>query len=361
MPLNILHVDTEKTWRGGERQALWLIKLLPRHEFTSIVAAPAKGAFFHRVSGLDCTVVPFTMLGEWDILAAWRLSRMVKKYAVSIIHAHSSHALGIAACARKFCRVKLVASRRVDYHVRSNMFSKWKYKQADRIVAISDAVREVLIGDGVSPDRIDVVKSGIEFTHSAPVEKSVRREEMGIPPGNHVVGIVGALTSQKDHDTFVESARLVKEQIPNTTFLIIGEGERRKEIEMLIDRRGLARDVIMAGFRNDVMELIEFMDVYVVSSAFEGMGTSTLDAMYRGKPVVATNVGGVPEIVEDGETGFLVSQGDYAAMAEKIIFLLRNTEQARTMGEAARLKVREFSVEKTAQKTAEVYRKLLKL
>lgn len=359
MPLNLLHVDTEKTWRGGERQAYFLIKNLAGSEFINYVAAPPKNPFFKQVQTLPCTIIPFTMRGEWDICAAWRLSRIIKEYDINLVHAHTSHALGIAALAKLFCSVKLVASRRVDYALRKNIFSALKYRSADRIIAISDAIKRILITHGIPEEKIEVVKSGTELKRSSPMEVLVLWEDLPIPPENNLIGIVGALTAQKDHDTFVKAAKRVKEKLPNTTFLIVGEGQRRKDITELITKLGLENDIIMTGFRDDVMDLIELMDVYVVSSCFEGMGTSTLDAMFREKPVVATNVGGIPEIVEDGKTGFLVPVGDDKAMAEKIIFLFNNKKKAADMGKAGREKVKDFSVEKTAKQTIQVYKKVL--
>ena len=102
MPLNILHVDTEKTWRGGERQAYFLIKYLSDIEFKSYIAAPSSAPIFKRVSELSCTLIHFTMGGEWDLLAAFRLSRIIRQYKIDIVHAHTSHALGIASMAKLF-------------------------------------------------------------------------------------------------------------------------------------------------------------------------------------------------------------------------------------------------------------------
>lgn len=359
MPWQILHVDTERSWRGGERQALWLMQLLPGDEFESILAAPIETPFAVQAAAAGKRVVHFSLWGEWDIFAAWKLKGLIAKNNVSLVHAHSSHALGVAACARKLHPFKLVASRRVDFHLRKNMFSRWKYAQADHIIAISDAIRQVLISDGIPSTRIRVVKSGIRIRETKPIDRDQIKQTIRIPKNNKVVGMVAALAPHKDHRTFLEAARIIKNQLPGVTFLIVGEGPLYRSVTDTIQELGLKQQVVMTGFREDVSDLIGIMDVYAVSSYLEGMGTSTLDAMQAGRPVVATRVGGIPEIVEDGVTGYLVGPRDPGALAEKIIGLLNDEKTARAMGEKGMNRSRQFSVENTAQGTAQVYREIL--
>lgn len=357
-PLKILHVNTEKTWRGGERQACNLVKKLPRDEFVSIIAAPKHTPFFEHLTALGFTVCPFDMMGEWDVLSAWRLGRIVSHNAVSIIHAHSSHALGIAALTKYFVNVKLLASRRVDFHINKNIFSRWKYAQADTIAAISDGIKKVLLSDGIAADRISVVKSGIELDKRPDKNKESIKNKLRIPHENKVVGIIAALAPHKDHHTFVESAAIVKRKFKHTTFLIIGDGELKSRISRHIHSCGLNNNVIMTGFVSDVLNIIQILDVCVVSSYLEGMGTSTLDAMNLGVPVVATRVGGIPEIVADGCSGYLVPPRNPGALAEKIIAVLKDSKLAGRMGTQGKRKAQDYDIENTVMQTAEIYRRL---
>ena len=126
-PYNILHVDSEKTWRGGQRQTLLLMKHLPRDEFRSFVAAPARGSLSAHAVQAGFSVQRLRMFGEWDIIAAWRIARLCRQLDIDLIHAHSAHALGVCVIAKKLYRLPVVGSRRVDFHIKKNIFSRWKY------------------------------------------------------------------------------------------------------------------------------------------------------------------------------------------------------------------------------------------
>ncbi|MFH1380230.1 MAG: glycosyltransferase [bacterium] len=358
MPLNILHINTEKTWRGGERQAAFLISMLPTHEFNSIIAAPMHAPFAQKMVQSGKNVIDFNMRGEWDLIAAFKLKKIIKQHAVKLIHAHSSHALGIAALVKCMIPVTIIASRRVDFHLRKNIFSKWKYTRADRIIAVSDGIKQVLLSDGINEKYISVVKSGVRLNQHSEINTDTLKLKLSIPDDHKVVGIIGALAPHKDHHTFVESALKVIQICPKTTFLIVGEGGLKNEIEQHIRAKGMQSHIIMTGFRDDVMSIIQLLDIYVSSSYLEGLGTTTLDAMKFGIPVVATNVGGIPEIVEHDNTGYLVPPRNPSALADRIIELLRNTPRAYEMGKNGMTKVRDFNIEYTVKQTADIYRSL---
>ncbi|MBD3271804.1 MAG: glycosyltransferase [Elusimicrobia bacterium] len=359
MPLTILHVDTEKTWRGGERQAYFLIRALTRAQYVNIVAAPRSGEFAKRTASLPCTHVDCDPWGEWDMIAGWKLSRIAAVHKVDIIHAHTAHALGVCALASLFSSARLVASRRVDFHLKKHMFSSWKYGRADMIIAISNGIKNVLREDNIPDDKITVVHSGVEIDKRIKGVAPQSKQSLHIPDGALVVGAVGALAPHKDHLTLCKAALMVRKKIPSVVFLIVGDGPLRDKLKCFITQNQLERTVIMTGFRNDVDDLIEIMDVYAVSSYLEGMGTATLDAMVFKKPVVATRTGGIPEIVADNHSGYLVPPRDPQALAEKIIDLVEQPDLRERFGKNGFERVHQFSVEAMAEKTMAVYARIM--
>ena len=183
--------------------------------------------------------------------------------------------------------------------------------------------------------------------------------ELGVPEGSPVVGNVAALTDHKDHGTLLEAAREVVRERPDVRFVIVGEGERRAELEALRRRLGLEGHVIFAGFRHDLDRLLPAFDVFCLSSHQEGLGTSLLDAMAFGRPIVATAAGGIPDAVEDGVTGCLVPVRDAAALARSLLALIADPSRRTEMGARGRQRfLARFTAEHMVEGTLAVYAEL---
>jgi glycosyltransferase involved in cell wall biosynthesis len=249
-----------------------------------------------------------------------------------------------------------VASRRVDFHLRQNSFSRWKHRQVDCFICASEAIRQMLVADGVPPERTVTVHEGIDVDHVRSAPPVNVHEAFWLPHRAPVVGNVAALVPHKGQRHLIEAAHLVVQQMPDVRFLILGEGELRDMLERHVRDHHLEKHVFLPGFRTDVLGCMKSFDLFVMSSVTEGLGTALLDAMACGTAIVATRTGGIPEVVEDGATGRLVPPRDHAAMAQAILALLRDDEQRRRMGEAglARVQTR-FSVERMVAETAAVY------
>ncbi len=250
----------------------------------------------------------------------------------------------------------LIVSRRVDFHLNRNSFSRWKHRQVDRFIAASEAIRKMLVADGVPSERTTTVHEGIDLEHvnaAAPVNV---HEAFWLPHGAPVVGNVAALVPHKGQRHLIEAARLVVREIPETRFIIFGEGDLREQLERQVREHHLEKHVLLPGFRADVLGCIKGLDLFVMSSVTEGLGTSLLDAMACSRASVATRAGGIPEIVEDGRTGVLVEPRDHPAMAREIVHLLKDARLRQQMGEAALARVAErFTVERMVEGTAAVY------
>lgn len=357
-----LHIDTARTWRGGQNQVLTTLMGLRALGHRTMLVAHSEGELRQRAAeGLDLlALAPKT---EMDLTAAWRLSRILKQLKPDVIHAHDPHGVAMAALAlsmsTQIAKPPLVAARRVDFHLRGNALSRWKYRQVDCFICASEAIRQMLIGDGVPASRAVTVHEGIDIERVERVEPAKLHGEFWLPHEAPIVGNVAALVPHKGQRHLIDAARLVLPQVPDARFVIAGEGELRPALERQIKDLHLEKHVLLAGFRPDVLSLHKAFDVFVMSSVTEGLGTSLLDAMAAGKPIVATRTGGIPEVVADGETGILVPPRDHDAMAEAIVRLLKDQTLRRRMGDAGRARARSlFSAERMVQDTVNVYQRM---
>lgn len=357
-----LHIDTARTWRGGQNQVLTTLMGLRALGHRTMLVAHSEGELRQRAAeGLDLlALAPKT---EMDLTAAWRLSRILKQLKPDVIHAHDPHGVAMAALAlsmsTQIAKPPLVAARRVDFHLRGNALSRWKYRQVDCFICASEAIRQMLIGDGVPASRAVTVHEGIDIERVERVEPAKLHGEFWLPHEAPIVGNVAALVPHKGQRHLIDAARLVLPQVPDARFIIAGEGELRPALERQIKDLHLEKHVLLAGFRPDVLSLHKAFDVFVMSSVTEGLGTSLLDAMAAGKPIVATRTGGIPEVVADGETGILVPPRDHDAMAEAIVRLLKDQTLRRRMGDAGRARARSlFSAERMVQDTVNVYQRM---
>ena len=221
--------------------------------------------------------------------------------------------------------------------------------------------RRALANYPIAPERLKVVPHGIRV-EDFPTEgtRAAVAEEFGLQARAPIVGTVGRLSPQKATEDFIEAAALLRRRFPDAQFLIVGEGERRAELERLVVARGLSASVRFTGYRQDVPRLLAAMDVFVLSSLYEGMPFSILEAMAAARPVVATRVDGVPEVVAEGETGVLVPPREPEQLADAIGFLLVHPDRAREMGRRGRERVRaHFSWERMVETIERLYRELL--
>jgi glycosyltransferase involved in cell wall biosynthesis len=358
-----LHVDTARTWRGGQNQVLLTVNGLRSIGQRAALVAHPDGELRRRVEeGLD--LIPIAPRTEMDLSAAWKFSRLLKRLQPDVIHAHDPHGVAMASLALSLSagsaaagtRPALVASRRVDFHLKSNSFSRWKYREVDRFIAASEAIRRMLVGDGVEESRTVTVHEGIDVEHVTAAPPVNVHEAFFLPHGAPVVGNVAALVPHKGQRYLIDAAHLVVQQLPDTRFVILGEGELREHLEKQVHEHHLEKHVLLPGFRTDVLGCIKGFDLFAMSSVTEGLGTSLLDAMACARPIVATTAGGIPEIIEDGVNGLLAPPRDSHALADAIVRALKNSDLRRRLGDAGFARVRErFTVERMVQQTADVY------
>jgi glycosyltransferase involved in cell wall biosynthesis len=358
-----LHVDTARTWRGGQNQVLVTVMCLRALGHRAVLVAHPGGVLRQRAAeGLD--LVPLAPRTEMDLSAAWRLSRVIRQLRPEIVHAHDPHGVAMSALALSMSterrKPRLVASRRVDFHLARNALSRWKYRQVDCFICASEAIRRILVGDGVPAARTVTVHEGIDLAHVDAAPPADLHKELWLPHHAPLVGNIAALAPHKGQRYLVEAAVEVLRHEPDARFIIAGEGELRESLAQQIRHQHLDKHVMLTGFRTDPLSVLKALDIFVMSSVTEGLGTSLLDAMACGKPIVATRAGGIPEVVADEETGILVPPRDAHAMAGAILRLLGDKSLRDRMGAAGLARVRaNFTAEIMAAKTLEVYGRLL--
>ena len=354
-----IHLDTARTWRGGQNQVLLTVLGLRSLGHRTILVAHGAGELRQRAEeGLE--LVALAPKTEMDLSAAWRLARLIKRLQPDVIHAHDPHAVAMAALARSMntgpTRPVLIAARRVDFHLKGNALSRWKYRQVDRFVCASEAIRHMLLEDGVPTERAVTVYKGIDLDRAAAAPPAELRADFWLPHDAPLVGNVAALVPHKGQKHLIDAAALVIRKVPDARFIIAGEGELRSALERQIKDRHLEKHVFLAGFRPDVLSVHKAFDLFVMSSVTEGLGSSLLDAMACEKAIVATTAGGIAEAVVDRETGLLVPPRDHEAMARAIVALLTDERARRAMASAGLRRVRErFSVERMVRDTLRVY------
>jgi glycosyltransferase involved in cell wall biosynthesis len=330
---------------------------------TVLVAHPTGELRRRAQEGLD--LIPLTPRAELDLAAAWRLSRVIKQLQPEIVHAHDPHGVAMASLGLSMStlpvRPRLVASRRVDFHMRKSSLSRWKYRQVDCFICASDAIRRIVVSDGIPPKRTVTVHEGIDLGRVAAAPPATLHQELWLPHEAPLVGNVAALVPHKGQRHLVDAAARVLPEHPDARFIVAGEGELRGSLEQQIRQHHLEKHVMLVGFRADILSLHKAFDVFVMSSVTEGLGTSLLDAMACGKPVVATTVGGIPEVVVHEETGLLVPPRDPTAMAAAIVRLLADARLRQRMGEAGLARVHtHFSAETMVQNTLRVYERVVR-
>jgi glycosyltransferase involved in cell wall biosynthesis len=366
---SIIHINTERTWRGGESQIHYLMKGLRSAGHRVCVAALPGSILAERSGKAGFDVFPVKMAGDLDLGAASRIARYAKQEKYDILHCHTGRAHAIGILARAFgAPQKLVVSRRVDFPIARNFFSRLKYqtKLVDLYLAVATAIREILIASGVPESKVRVVNSSIDLSRFNAARESrlggdkPDRERLGLPAAGRLIGNVAALAGHKSQQDLIAAMPVVLKEIPDIHLVLVGEGNQRSSLEAQVAGLSLGENVHFLGFRKDIPELLATFDLFVMSSHMEGFCNSVLEAFAVELPVVATQAGGLPEMVLHEETGLLSPIHDPPALARAMLRLLNDTDAGRKFGAAGRKLVEaEFTVDRMVERTRDAYDTLM--
>lgn len=346
----MVHVASGREWRGGQRQVWLLARELARlGGIDQTVVTGAGSELARRLAESGVPVRPVRWTAGLDPRVVIATLGALK--AGALLHAHDAHAVTLAGIAARIADTPLVATRRVDFPLRRRGF----WGRADRVIAISGAVADVLRADGIAPERISVIPSGISLDDARAAVPLGIRERLGLPASATIAANVAALVGHKDHATMLRAAGILRDVLPGLHWVVAGEGPLRAEIERRCEESGLAGRVHLLGHIRDPVRLIADANVYVMSSNQEGLGTSVLDAMALGIPVASTAAGGLPELLSDG-SGLLVPPGDSAALADAVRRIVTDPALGAALIGRASIAVQRFTAGRMADDVVTVYR-----
>ena len=354
-PLRVVQLISPSKIAGAERLTVALCRGLSAgdHEVWLLVKHSHALLEIARAEGVDAISMRFA--GKLNLLAVGRLAKWFHAHQVDLVATQLSTASLWGTLAARLIGVPSVAT----VHA---LNSKTCYIYADRIIAVSHAVKAHLVEQGIEADRIRVVHNGIDLRPFAPPsDKAVAKCAVGLPAESLVVGVVAHLTAKKGHRWFLDGAAPLLQQFPHAHLLFLGDGDERAALQQQARALGLEARVMFAGFHDDVVPFLAAMDVLVLPPiAKEGFGRVLVEAGAMGVPVVGTDIGGIGEVIAPGETGFIVAPGDAAALQTALCALLGDAELRARMGAQGRERaLQEFSAQRMIAQTERVYRELL--
>jgi glycosyltransferase involved in cell wall biosynthesis len=335
--MDVLHVDPERGWGGGEVQVMALLRELARCGHRSRLAADPRGRLAREAAAAGIAVEALPVANALDVRAGARLRALVAGHDVVHFHTARAHALA------PFCRgrgARLVVTRRMDYVPSGGVYVRWLYNRAvDAVIAISEGVRAALLRAGVQADRIRVVPSGIDVAavDPPPGARTAVRAGWDVGADDVLVLVLGALERRKGHAVLLEAARRVAPARPGLRYVFAGDGSERAALATAA--RELGDRVLFAGFRQDVGACLAAADVVALPSLHEGLGVAALEAMAASRPVVASRVGGLAEVVVDGETGLFAEPGEPESLATALATLASDRDLRARLGEGGRRRV----------------------
>jgi glycosyltransferase involved in cell wall biosynthesis len=331
----VLHTESSPGLGGQEVRTITEARWTRERGWRVIVAGQPDGRFVERAreSGLDTMAV--RMRGAWDLSAVWRLAKIIRRGGVDIVHTHSSVDAWIGGLAARLSAVPVVRTRHVSIRIRRRLNPVYRWL-ADRVITSGEAIRSLVIAAGVRPERVVAIPVGVDLAEfPSALDGDALRTRLGLSAP--VIGSVAMFRGSKGHASLLDAFATIHERHPTARLLLVGDGIRRAWVEGLARERGLGEAVVFTGFRSDVPELLRAMDCFVLASTrTEGVPGSLLQAFAAGVPAVASSIGGIPEVIVDGETGTLVRPDDPSALAEAIESVIAQPAAAAARARAAR-------------------------
>ena len=355
-----LIVDLESEWRGGQNQALLLLKGLYERGHAAELVAAEGSSLSHRASNAGICVHRVSR-GLLRIPAAAKISSLLSDGRIDLVHANEAHAVTSAWLARAHWRVPFVISRRVGYPIGKNPLSQARYNSASCILANSRWVAEQAAASGANKEKLRVVYEGVAIPNRiTPEQRLVARARWGVHDDGPLLGCVGVLLPDKGQEFLIRALAALRKDFPNARLLLAGEGSHRSELEKLATSLNLSEAVVFAGFVKDVESVYEALDLFIFPALFEGLGTSLLAAMGYGIPSIASRRCAFPEIIDDEKSGLLVAEPTAETILGAAKRLLSEPGFARNIGVAGRAQIeRKFSVDRMVERTLEIYSQLL--
>ncbi|HQV09750.1 MAG TPA: glycosyltransferase family 4 protein [Nitrospira sp.] len=361
VPKTILYLSTSSGPGGAERVISNLSASLDPARYRAILCLFRPGWIqTHTESrGVRTYVIPTQGMFDWRWM--FRFKRLLKDEHVDLIHAHEFDANVQGTFVAALSGVPLVATVHGKNYFWEKVRRRAAYRWVSRrttMVAVSENLKQFIVEQvGVESEQVKVVYNGVDvFSPCGTDEVDQCRKELELPTEHRVVGMVGNLYPVKGHQYLIASIPAVLAKCPKTTFIFAGRGQLEAELKDQAHQLGIDGHVRFLGLRQDIPRILAVLDVFVLPSLSEGLSMAILEAMVAGKPVIATDVGGNPELVEDGSTGCLVPPEDSQALADRLVFLLTNSTCASQFGKNGQLRAQgRFSLQTMVQEYQTLY------
>jgi glycosyltransferase involved in cell wall biosynthesis len=376
--VRLLEIRNTYKWGGGPDKTILLSA--ERHDRTrvEVVVAYVRDAWDHefcighKAQAKGLTFYEIEETGKLDLRVVQTLSEIVLRHDINLIHAHDYKSDFFAYLLRWKLRHRSPAVLSTMHGwalpgLRGRVF--WRLdlllmRRFDHVIAVSHATKDEMVAAGAPADRISVIHNGIDTETWSPGQANVSIcEALGLANAFPVIGYVGRISLEKDLDGWLRAAALVAAEYPRAQFVIVGEGrdyDLSNQLKKLAEALGIGDKVHFLGYREDLPSIYATFDLFLLSSRREGICNSLLEAMAMGIPVVATDVGGTKELIVDGQTGYMVSEGDVEGMARSLLGLARNDVLRKKLGDAARKRIEEdFSFTLRLTRIETLYERLI--
>ncbi len=359
--LTILHTESSLGWGGQENRTLQECVWLKRLGARPIIMSKPDARLKERAAAAGIETICHGISSNRDLSALFFLLRMIKEENIDVISTHSGDDSFIGAIAGRLSRRKPAIVR--TRHLALPITSKITYSLLPhKVVTVSEFVRRYLCEDkGIAPDRVVAIPTGVDIERFDPDRTpDTLRAELGIPADAPVAGVIAQLRRKKGHHVLLDAIPLVLKELPGALFLFAGDGPQRGNIEKKIAELGVGKNVRLLGLRPDVPVVLKGMDLFVLPTLQEALGTSILEASAMKRAVVAADSGGVSETIINGKTGLLVAPEDPAALAAAITGLLKDRGLRKAMGEEGRRMVEErYTIERMGTIMFALYNELV--
>ncbi|MFN3886643.1 MAG: glycosyltransferase [Aquabacterium sp.] len=344
---------------GMETCVSRLIARLPPDQFGVTVLCPCENELSEQLRslGVEVYVTPMPDNPPWSAIQT--VSALVKAQAVDVLHAHLPNAHLLSALVGKLCGKPVLTT--IHGRQLSTLDLEVHRAAATHFSVVCRQTHLHALGLGVPPSQLHLIPNGADTATFTPSKerRGPLRQGLGIPEDAVLVGQIGRLSPEKGPDVFLRAALAAHGAAPDVHFVLVGEGPLRADLQELVARLGLASRVHFAGLRQDMASVYAELDIVVSASRSEAMPLALLEAMSCGLPVVATRVGGVPDLIQPGLSGWLVGDGDHDAMGAQIVSLVRDRALSDRVGQMARDRiVSQFSLDHSVTATAQLLRKL---
>ncbi len=336
--MRVLHIESGRHLYGGALQVVMLIEGLAARGVECHLACPVGSAIAAAARPHAAAVHETVMRGDVDVATFWRLRRLIHKIRPDVVHLHSRFGTDIwGAIAARVEGVAVVHSRRVD-NTEPRLWVSLKYRLYDKVVAISNGIRDVLLREGLPPAQVVCVHSAVDTQTYRPGRDDMAwfRTEFGLQEGELTVAMVAQFIVRKGHRTLLDALPAVLAVHPRMRVLFFGQGPQEEAMRQLVQERQLGAHVLFAGFRSDMARVLPCLDVVAHPAMTEGLGVALLQTAACGVPIVASRVGGIPEIVQPGATGELIEPGSVDQLTSALLRVLGDEPLRKRYGACAR-------------------------